>query len=349
VQNDFRTEQLFIISKHYYRMSQELLTDNNTNNKTITTISESDKSSDQVISLNNTQDNTGNTGNTMNILLKETTKLLQSSVIANMLYEHYVKIFGGKSSLTDLLNNKNNIKYGIIATFILFASTLIGILSYFLFYVTFFFSCLKCILWLFEKYKPSNDQTEINQILNDKTQNDRTQNNQIRSDQKNDLQSDKLDVLDVLDVSLQGRVQKGYVSEKSSDDVLEYYIVPIFIVLFMQPVSHIPIPFVSFITQTASVVIAFSCMANKTYRRKFCVFMRDLFTNKHSRDKDGNFIQGFEGEFHRLLQTLCYTIECINCSIFNTAHNPVLVYNKINDSDSIFQSIKAITNESKTT
>ena len=59
---------------------------------------------------------------------------------------------------TNYLKDKKNIKYFTIAICLLFATSLIGILSYFLFYIMFAFSSLKCILWLFESYEPSKQQ-----------------------------------------------------------------------------------------------------------------------------------------------------------------------------------------------
>jgi hypothetical protein len=229
-------------------------------------------------------------------------KMMQNSAFMGFFYQYIIKIIGDKMSNVEFFKNKSNIKYITIAVFLMFATSLVGMLSYFLFYVLFFFSSLKCILWLFEAYIPDTNSDES-----------------------------------TLDVT------EHYVSESSPVDVLEYYIVPIFIVLVLYPLAYIPIPFVPFMVYGTSVLLSLACMANKSYRQRFCIFIRDLFTNKNNRDENGKYIPGHEGEFHKFLQTICYSIECINTSTFNITHNPRSVYNSLDNANNISQAFSAIT------
>lgn len=230
-------------------------------------------------------------------------KLMQGSMILNALYEYVIKIVSGKVDQTDFLNNKDNVKMISIGIGLFFASFLIGMMSHFLFYVMFFFSSLKCILWLFECYEPD-----------------------MNSDESVDLISNR------------------YVSETSPTDVLEYYVVPIFIVLVIQPMSYIPLPFVSLLVHGGSVMLGLASMSNKAYRQKICLFIRDSFTNR----KDGKYVPSQEGEVHRLLQTLCYTIECINLSAFNITHNPRSVYDKLNGTSDLVNGMAVLTSKDHT-
>lgn len=248
--------------------------------------------------------------------LPQIIKLMRGSFVMNAFYENFLKIVTGKISAMDIFKNKNNVKYLVIAICLLFASTLIGMVSYFLFYVMFFFSAIKCMLWLFEQYKPTTSDN-LNGSLSESLNND-------------------VKVAQCVDS------HKSYITEKSPIDVLEYYVVPIFIVLFMYPIAHIPIPFLSLVVYSISVVIATACMTNKLYRQRFCMSIKKLFTNKESYDENGNYVSGHEGEFHRFLQTMCYTIECINLSTFNITHNPRTIYNMLNDSESFVQGMRII-------
>lgn len=229
-------------------------------------------------------------------------KLMKGSIILNLVYEYLIKILSGKAGEIDFFKDKNNIKFLTIGICLFMASSLIGLMSYFLFYVMFFFSSLKCILWLFEHYNP---------------------------DTTSDENVDK--------------ISKHYVTEKSPIDVLEYYIVPIFIVLVMHPLAYVPIPFASLFVHGSSVMLGLATMTNKGYRQKFCVFIRDLFTNRDSRDANGNYIPGHEGEMHKLLQTLCYSIECINLSTFHITHNPRATYDKLNNSKGLTHGLQIMT------
>ena len=231
-------------------------------------------------------------------------KLMKGSMLLNVFYEYYIKIVSGKVNEIDFLKEKNNGKYITIGICLLMASSLIGLMSYFLFYVMFFFSSLKCILWLFEHYNP-------------------------------ELSSDE-------DIEL---ITKHYVTEKSPVDVLEYYIVPIFIVLVMHPLAYIPIPFASIIVYSSSVMLGLATMTNKAYRQKFCIFIRDFFTNKESRNEKGEYVSGHECEVHKLLQTLCYSIECINLSTLHITHNPRATFDKLKLSRDIVHGMQIITSD----
>jgi hypothetical protein len=116
------------------------------------------------------------------------------------------------------------------------------------------------------------------------------------------------------------------------NDVLEYYVVPMSIVLFLYPLGYLPLPFISTIVYIVSIAIGFASMTNKMYRQSICLFVRDLFTNKESR-KDGKYIPGHEGEFHRFLQTLCHLIECVHSSSFNITHNPRSLLENLNSTN----------------
>lgn len=230
-------------------------------------------------------------------------KLMQESAMLKFFYQYFVsRVIEGLDKNTLF---KNNIKLLTIGIFLIFATSMLGMLSYFMFYVLFFFSSLKCVLWLFEAYTPDKNSNEA-----------------------------------VSDVT------NKYVSEFSPTDILEYYIVPIFIVLIIFPLSYIPLPFLSFFANTLSVLISIACLTNKSYRQRFCLFARDLFTDKTKRDANGRLVPGSEGEVHKLLQTLCYTIECINMSTFNITHNPRSVYNNLNNADNIVQAFGIMTNSS---
>lgn len=234
-------------------------------------------------------------------------KMMQSSQIMSFVYEYIIKNISSKTSDVDFLKNKNNIKYITIGICLFFVSSLIGILSYFLFYVMFFLSSLKCILWLFEVYNPKTI------IVTSSTQNN---NN---------------------------KKQSHYISNASPIDVLEYYVIPIFIFLVMYPLSYIPIPSLNVIIYGVSVVLSLCCLTDKSYRQKFCIFVRDTFTDKNSRDNNGNYIPGNEGEFHKFLQTLCYSIDCIIMSTYNLTHKPMITLNQLGTSDNITHSIGLIT------
>lgn len=207
------------------------------------------------------------------------------SAVLNIIEKNYVK-------------DKNNIKYFAIGLCLLFATSLIGILSYFLFYVMFLFSSLKCILWLFENYEP--DKQRIN------------------------------------------RNATKYISEQSPANILEYYVVPIFIILVMYPISYMPIPFVPLLVYVSSIILCVLCMTNNLYRQRFCVFVRDIFTN---RDENGKYIIGSEGIVHKFLQTICHMIECMNINTFNLTYNTKLIYNKLNDATSITQALQILIND----
>lgn len=230
-------------------------------------------------------------------------KLMKGSFVLNVVYEYVIKIITGKVSDMDFFKNKNNNMYLTIGICLFMASSLIGLMSYFLFYVMFFFSSLKCILWLFEQYTPDTS---------DETKED---------------------------------ISTRYVTEKSPIDVLEYYVVPIFIVLIVHPLAFIPVPMVSLVVHGFGVMLGIATMTNKAYRQKFCIFIRDLFTSRDSRDADGKYVPGHEGEIHKLLQTLCYSIECVNLSAFHLTHNPRATYDKLCESKNLAQGFHIVTAE----
>jgi len=202
--------------------------------------------------------------------------LMKDSNILNMIHEYLIKSISNKLEL-DFLKDKKNIKYFTMGICLFIASSLIGLMIYFLFYMMFFFSSLKCILWLFEHYNPTMSNENV----------------------------------------------------KYSDNVLEYYIVSIFITSIVYPLVLIPIPMASTIVYFISMLLGLVTMTNKLYRQKFCLFIRDLFTTSKCRNINGNYVPGHEGEIHKLLQILCHSIEYINLSIFNIIHNPKTMYDKL--------------------
>lgn len=219
---------------------------------------------------------------------------VKGSRILEFLYENVIKNITKNIPENKFLSDKNNTKYIVSGIAVLCATSLMAIMSYFLFYAMFFFSSLKCILWLFEQYDPEQGTNE--------------------------------------------EVEDKYVSETSPSDVLEYYIVPIFIVIVMYPLAYIPIPFVSTFIYGGSIMLALASTSSKMYRQKICVFIRDLFVTR----QNGKFISGTEGEVHKMLQTLCYTLECINFSAFNITHKPRAVYDKLDKTETIFDGLKLI-------
>lgn len=216
--------------------------------------------------------------------LKGLMNLVQKSKILNFVHENINKRITVFFSGTGILENKSNVRFISILMGVLLALIMFSLLSYYLFYVLFFFSTLKCILWLFECYNPERDSV----------------------DKQDDGQ---------------------YVGEESASDILEYYIVLIFM-LVMYPLTYIPIPILPQIVYAISIMLGIASLSNKLYRRKICLFLRDMFVNKECW-KDGMYIKGHEGEMHKFLQTLCYAIECINLSSYNITHNPRSVYAKI--------------------
>ena len=216
--------------------------------------------------------------------LPQIIKLMKDSIILNIIYRYYLKIVSGKAGEIDFFKNKTNIKYITFGICILLASSFIGFVSYFLFYIMFFFSSLKCVLWMLEHYVPEKTIKNID--------------------------------------------NKTYVSDESPINVIELYFIPIFIFLIMHPVAYIPIPFLSFIVYSSSVILGLATMTNKTYRQKFCVFIRDLFISTGSRDSEGKYIPGNEGELHKLLQTICCSIESIFINTFHIADNLKNTLNK---------------------
>jgi hypothetical protein len=232
--------------------------------------------------------------------------MMQSSQLMSFIYEYIIKNISSNVSDVEFLKNKNNVKYVTLCICLLFASSLIGMLSYFLFYVMFFFSSLKCILWLFESYNPKS----INVFPSIKNKQDKLTH---------------------------------YMSNSSSSDVLEYYVVPTFIYLTMYPMALIPVPGLTFIIYGLSVILSLGCITVNSYRQKYCLFIRDTFTDKLCRDNDGNYIPGNEGEFHKFLQTLCYSIDCIFITTYNLTHKPLVMINQLAASENITQAIGVIT------
>lgn len=231
-------------------------------------------------------------------------KMMQNSTTMSLFYELIIKKISSKTSEVEFLKNKNNIKYVSISICLFFIMSLIGMLSYFLFYVMFFVSSLKCILWLFEVYNPDTTNTESDVI---------TQNDMV------------------------------YTSDVSPQSVLEYVIVPICTVLILNPLTYLPVPGLSFIINSLSVINCVACLIKKTYRQKFCLYIRDTFTNKDKRDYDGSYIPGHEGEFHKLLHTLSHSIDCISMSTYNLTHNPKVMLNQLSMSENITEALSVIT------
>lgn len=221
--------------------------------------------------------------------------LMQSSVVMNAVYRYGIRAISNIVAEQKFMKNSTNVKYITLGACLLIGSALIGMLSYFLFYILFFFSSLKCILWLFEQYNPDTSSRDT---------------------------------------------VNSY--ETSASDVLEYFIVPIFIVLVIHPLAYIPVPFLPLVVYSISVLISMACIINRSYRRKFCLFVRDVFTSKNSRDNSGMFIRGNEGEFHKFLRTIIYTIECITLCTFNIAHNPLTIYNKLSSTSSFTNAMQTI-------
>ena len=217
--------------------------------------------------------------------------LIQESKLLNFVHENFTKRVMTLITKSEILENKSNVKFISIGLGLLMASIMMGILSYYLFYVLFFFSTLKCILWLFECYNPERD-------------------------------------------SVNKQVNGHYIIEESASDVLEYYVVPIFILLVVYPVAYIPIPILPYFAYACSIMLGIASLSNKLYRRKICLFVRDMFVNKECW-KDGVYVSGHEGEVHKFLQALCYAIECINLSSYNITHNPRSVYDKIEHSTTV--------------
>lgn len=229
-------------------------------------------------------------------------KLMQNSSVLKLFYEYVIINVSTKVSNVDFLKNKNNIKYIVLAICLIFSTLLISMLSYFLFYIMFFFSSLKCILWLFEVYNPD------------------TTNNSSSSS--------------TLSVN-----PDHYEFNATSQDVLEYYVILIFILLIMHPVTYLPIPFLSLLAYVSSVTICSACLTERTYRQRCCLYIRDSFTSKESRDDDGTYIPGNEGEFHKLLQAICHSLDCVNMTIYNITHNPRIMLNQLNNSENVTQAL----------
>ena len=70
-------------------------------------------------------------------------EMMQNSKIMSLIYEYIIKNILAQTSDADFLKNKDNIRYVTLGICLLFATSLIGMLSYFLFYVMFFFSSIK--------------------------------------------------------------------------------------------------------------------------------------------------------------------------------------------------------------
>lgn len=132
---------------------------------------------------------------------------------------------------------------------------------------------------------------------------------------------------------------------KQSEEALEYMIIPIFVVLLSYPFHFAPMPMLSLGVHVLSVMLGLACITDREYRRKFCVFVRNLLISKHSKDKNGAFIKGSEGEFHRLLQILMHLIECICVSTFNLTHNPGYMIEKINDAIDLTDAMMSLTTQ----
>lgn len=222
---------------------------------------------------------------------------MQNSLIMDSIYEYVIKVLIDKVLRLDFLKDKKKIKYVTISIFLLCAISVISILSYFLFYIMFFISALKSMLWLFEIYTPdisSNDDIDC-------------------------------------------------ISDISSHNVLEYYVIPIFLYLIMYPLGFLPIPGLSTILHGISSIICITCLTHKLYRQKCCLFIRNLFTNKESRDSDEKYVPGYEGEIHTILQIQCHVIDSVNICIYNLIHNPKIIFSKLNTSKNISNTFCSIT------
>jgi hypothetical protein len=276
----------------------------------------------------------------------------QEPDILNSYYENYIKKVVENIETSGPLKDKNNIKYLTIVMGIFITYLILGMLWYGMLYTMFFFSSLKCMLWLFENYNPpmiGGDEALprfIELLASFKKVLPCRSGKLIACPQDKVLpcRSGKLiacpqgKVLPCSDKPIQskGNHTDRCVTETSSSDVLEYYIVPIFIVLIMHPMSYIPIPFLPYIVHGVSIMLGITAMINKVYRQKICIFIRDLFVDKNSKKK---------GVMHRFLKMLCCTLESMSLVAFNMTHNFCSIYSRLGNVTNIVESMKILTME----
>lgn len=137
-------------------------------------------------------------------------------------------------------------------------------------------------------------------------------------------------------------VNDKYVTENSASDLIELMIVPIFISFVLTPLSYLPLPFVYFLSKVVGTLLGLGSLVNKSYRQQFCVFIRDVFTDKNSR-VNGTYISGNESEVHKFLQVLCYTIESVNLSAFNITHSPRKVMTELDEVNTLGKGLGVLT------
>ena len=122
-----------------------------------------------------------------------------------------------------------------------------------------------------------------------------------------------------------------YTPEKTmtpADEVLEYMVVPITIVLVTYPLQFTPVSLFSPIVNVLSIMTGLTCTTNRVYRQKLCIFLRDLFTSRH-KNSEGVTIKGTDGGFYNFLQVTLHCIESICIGTINITYNPRYMVNKI--------------------
>lgn len=113
-------------------------------------------------------------------------------------------------------------------------------------------------------------------------------------------------------------------TEITSQDIIEYCVIPIFLRIPVILIPYIPMPFISHVIYFLCIVTSLITITNRNYRQKLCINIKHMFVDK-------NYVHGKEKEIHKLLQILVYSFDRINIYIFNIIYNPRYVLNKLNN------------------
>jgi len=104
-------------------------------------------------------------------------------------------------------------------------------------------------------------------------------------------------------------------TKSNSENVAEYYIISIFMVLIMTPMNYIPISYVSYFVNIVCISLAIQIMVDGQSRKKYLSFVSDNCTNK--------------GEFYKLLKIIDCFMDNMNCMAFNMIYRSKSFYDNI--------------------
>jgi hypothetical protein len=124
--------------------------------------------------------------------------------------------------------------------------------------------------------------------------------------------------------------------DTSAHDIIEYFIVPVFLKYLIMPLKYLPIPFIHIIIYYLCTMIGIFTTIDSHYRKKLCLTIKYMFVNV-------NYNKGSEQIFHKSIQMIVYIFNCINSYILNIINNPTYILNKLNDVNTISDALKIAT------